>query len=93
MIERFEPNWLLILPVGKFVVMHIHWRGERLAGVFDTNCRKADVLYKSFVLHPNNDKHVENWLLIIKLYALLINVYLPVIVEYETVVRGRLAVK
>ena len=92
MIERFEPNWLLMLPVGKFVFMHIHWRGERLAGVFDTNCRKADVLYKSFVEHPNNDKQVENWLLIIKLYALLINVYLPVIVEYETVVRGKLAV-
>ena len=55
-IERFDPNWLFIFPVGRFVLMHIHWRGERLAGVFDINIFNADVLYKSFVEQPNNDK-------------------------------------
>ena len=40
--------------------MHIHCRGDRLTGVFDTNCSNADVLYKSFVDQPINDKHFEN---------------------------------
>ena len=92
-IERLEPNWLFILPVCKLLLTHIHWRGDKLAGVKDTNYFKAEVLYKSFVEHPNKFKQVENWLLIIKLFVEFIKVYLPVIVLYVTVVLGKFELK
>ena len=93
MIDLFDPNWLLILPVGKLDDTHIHCLGLKLAGAYDVKAFNADVLYKSFVEQPIKDKHVEYWLLIIKLFVELPNVYLPVMVEYDTVVRGKLDVK
>ena len=59
MIALFDPNWLFIFPVSKLDDIQIHCRGLKFAGVYDTNDFKTDVLYKSFVAHPINDKHVE----------------------------------
>ena len=88
-IDLFDPSWLFILPVGRFEEIHIHCLGLKFAGVKDVKDFKTDVLYRSFVEHPIKDKHVEYWLLIIKVYVELIKVYFPVIVEYVTVVLGK----
>jgi hypothetical protein len=61
--------------------MHIHWRGDKLAGLYDVKDFKTDVLYKSFILQPIKLKQVVYWDFIIKLYVVFTKVYFPVIVE------------
>jgi hypothetical protein len=48
-----------MFPIGKLDDIQIHCLGLKFAGVYDTNDFKTDVLYKSFVAHPINDKQVE----------------------------------
>jgi hypothetical protein len=53
------PIWLFKLPVGKFADIHIHWRGDKLAGLYDVNDFKIDVLYKSFDNY--NQLNLNKW--------------------------------